>query len=49
MLKSLLASYIITGILLVALAMLLYRLELNERTVSASIVGIYVLSTFVGG
>lgn len=49
MLKSLLASYIITSILLVALAMLLYRLELNERTVSASIVGIYVLSTFVGG
>lgn len=49
MLKSLLASYIITGVLLVVLAMLLYRLELNERTVSASIVGIYVLSTFVGG
>ncbi len=49
MLKSLLASYIITAVLLVVLAMLLYRLELNEKTVSASIVGIYVLSTFVGG
>lgn len=49
MLKSLLASYIITGVLLVVLAMLLYRLELNEKTVSASIVAIYVLSTLAGG
>ena len=45
MLKSLLAAYIVTGVLLVILAVLLYRLELNERTVSAAIVGIYVLST----
>lgn len=49
MLKSLLVSYIITGVLLVVLAMLLYRLELNEKTVSASIVAIYVLSTLAGG
>ena len=49
MLKSLLAAYIVTGVLLVILAMLLYRLELNERTVSAAIVGVYVLSTLVGG
>ena len=49
MLKSLLVSYIVTGVLLVVLAMLLYRLELNEKTVSASIVAIYVLSTLAGG
>lgn len=48
-LKSLLVSYVITGILLVVLAMLLYKLELNERIVSASIVGIYVISTLAGG
>ncbi len=48
-LKSLLVSYVITGVLLVVLAMLLYKLELNERIVSASIVGIYVLSTLAGG
>ena len=36
MLKSLLAAYIVTGVLLVILAVLLYRLELNERTVSAA-------------
>ena len=49
MLKSLLVSYIVTGVLLVVLAMLLYRLELNEKKVSASIVAIYVLSTLAGG
>lgn len=49
MLKALLASYVITGIFLIVLALLLYRFELNERIVSAAIVAIYVLSTFIGG
>ncbi|MGN0332863.1 MAG: TIGR04086 family membrane protein [Lachnospiraceae bacterium] len=48
-LKSLLTAYIVTGILLVILAMLLYKFELNEKIVSAAIVGIYVISTLIGG
>lgn len=48
-LKALLISYVITGILLITLAMFLYKLELNEKSVSAAIVGIYVLSTMAGG
>lgn len=48
-LKSLLASYIVTGILLLILTLLLYKLELNEQMVTAGIVVIYVLSTFCGG
>lgn len=48
-LKSLLTAYIITGILLVILAMLLYKFELNEKIVSAAITGIYVISTLAGG
>lgn len=48
-LKSLLAAYIITGILLIVLAMLLYKFELNEQIVSGAIVGVYVVSTFAGG
>ena len=48
-LKSLLAAYIITGILLIVLAMLLYKFELNEQIVSGAILGVYVVSTFVGG
>lgn len=48
-LKALLTAYIVTGILLVILAMLLYKFELNEKIVSAAIVGIYVISTLIGG
>ena len=48
-LKSLLASYIITGIMLLVLTVLLYKMDLNEKAVSAGIVAIYVMATLVGG
>lgn len=48
-LKSLLVSYLITGILLLVLTMALYKLELNEKAVSAAIIGIYIASTLIGG
>lgn len=48
-LKSLLFSYVVTGILLVVLTVLLYKFELGEKLVSAAIVGIYVLATMAGG
>ena len=48
-LKSLLASYIVTGLLLLALTIFVYRFEMDEQTVVAGIVAIYVVSTFVGG
>ena len=47
--KSLLASYIVTGILLLVLTFFMYKFELNEKFVSAAIVGIYVVSTLIGG
>lgn len=47
--KSLLASYIVTGILLLVLTFFIYKFELNEKIVSAAIVGIYVVSTLIGG
>ena len=47
--KSLLASYIVTGILLLVLRFFMYKFELNEKIVSAAIVGIYVVSTLIGG
>lgn len=49
LLKSLLFSYILTGALLVILAFLLYKLNLSEKIVSASIVVIYVAATFFAG
>ena len=49
MLKALLVSYMITGLLLLLLTLLLYKLELDEKAVSAAIVAIYVVSTLIGG
>ena len=48
-LEALLASYIVTGILLLLLTMALYKMELNEKMVSAAIVAIYVMATLIGG
>lgn len=48
-LKSLLASYIVTGILLLIVTFLVYKFELDEQTVVGLIVAIYVISTFLGG
>lgn len=49
LLRSLLCAYIISGILLLLLAFLLYKLNLDEGKVSAGIIMIYVISTFAGG
>ena len=48
-LKSLMVSYVITGILLLLLAVALYKLELNEKAVSAAITAIYIIATLLGG
>ena len=48
-LKSLLISYIVTGILLLILTLLLFKLDLDESKVSIGIILIYILSCFIGG
>lgn len=48
-LKSLLFSYILTGVLLAVLAFLLYKFGLGERVVSIAIIVIYVAATFFAG
>ncbi len=48
-LKSLLCSYTLTGVLLLILAFLLFRMDLSEAAVSVGIVVIYILSCFLGG
>lgn len=47
--KSLLCGYIVTGLLLLILALMLYKFGLNEQNVNAGIVLIYVISTFQQG
>lgn len=48
-LKILLAMYLLTGVLLLALSAMLYKMQLSETVVSVGIVIIYVLSGFLGG
>lgn len=49
LLKCLLFSYILTAIMLLLLAFLLYKVGLSEGIVSIAISFVYVLSTFTAG
>ena len=49
LLKCLLFSYILTALLLMLLALLLYKVGLSEGIVSIAISAIYVVATFVAG
>lgn len=49
LLKCLLFAYILTGGLLMLLALLVYRLGLSEKIVSIAIIGIYIGTTFFAG
>ena len=48
-LKALMAAYVVTGLLLLLLTLLVYKMEFSEEKVTAGITAIYVLSTLVGG
>lgn len=47
--KCLLLSYLLTAVCLLLLTFLLYKLGLSEKTVSAAIISIYVISTLSAG
>lgn len=49
LLKCLVFAYIITGVLLMLLAFLLYRLQLKEGIVSIGIIVIYIAASFFSG
>ena len=49
MLRALIASYIVTGILLMVLAFSLYRWNLTQSKVDLGILAIYLISNLVGG
>lgn len=48
-LKCLLFSYILTGVMLLLLAFLLYKLHLSEKVVNVCIILIYVATSFFAG
>lgn len=49
MIKALLTAYVLTGGLLLLLALLLYRFQLSRSGVNVGIIAIYILSCFLGG
>ncbi|MCD8081943.1 MAG: TIGR04086 family membrane protein [Clostridiales bacterium] len=49
LLRSLLLSYVLSGILILATAFLLYKLELKEDQVSVSVYAVYLLACLAGG
>lgn len=48
-LKSMLGAYLVTGILLLALAFFMYQFHWDEGKLSIGIIVIYVVSNFIGG
>lgn len=48
-LKCLLVSYIVTGLLLLILAFLLFKLSLPKQVIGIGVIIIYVVSALVGG
>lgn len=49
MLKGVLLAYIITGVILLLLALLLYKCNLSEQIINVGIIIAYVLSVFASG
>ncbi|NCB91313.1 MAG: TIGR04086 family membrane protein [Clostridia bacterium] len=49
LLKGLLIAYLITGISLLILALLLFKMNLDEGKITIGIIVIYILSCFLGG
>lgn len=49
LLKSLLVSYILTGLLLLLLALLLYKGNPSKDVIRAGIIFAYIFSSFIGG
>lgn len=47
--KSLVVSYIFTGVALAALAFAIYKWNLNETVVNIVIMAVYVIASFLGG
>lgn len=47
--RALLIAYAVTGIMLLILALLLYKVNMGEGAVTAGIIIVYIVSCFLGG
>ncbi len=49
MVKALLCSYVVTGILLCLISFALYKWDLDEKKIKVGLMSVYILSTLAGG
>lgn len=49
MVRALLVAYVVTALLLLLMAFLLFRFEWDESQVSIGMIAVYVISCFLGG
>lgn len=49
MIKSLLAAYVTSCVMLLGISFLLYKFDISEQAVEAGIIITYILSAFIGG
>ena len=49
MIRTLIFTYLVSGVLLTALAFALYKFRLPESQITLGISGVYILSCFAGG
>lgn len=49
LLRSLLFSYLLSGILLLALAFVLYKLKIKEAQINTAVYAIYAIACLIGG
>lgn len=49
LLRSLVVSYLLSGILLLALSFILYKLKLKEAQINTAVYAVYVIACFFGG
>ncbi|MEE1196220.1 MAG: TIGR04086 family membrane protein [Lachnospiraceae bacterium] len=47
--KTLILSYVMSGLILLLLAFLLYKFQLSEQAVKAGVLAVYVISCLAGG
>ncbi len=49
LLRSLIFSYVLSGILLLALSFALYKLKMKEAQINIAVYGVYILACLAGG
>lgn len=49
MVRTLLAAYVVTGLLLAVLALLLYKFNLTQAKINTGIMAVYLISNLAGG